>query len=77
MIGGCNDKGALRTVEQYHMEKERWTHVRKLDKAIQNHAAAAHGHMVRTVFTTQWVKMDVPFDFGFDDQGRQQLQNSI
>ncbi len=47
MIGGYNDKGVLRTVEQYHMEKERWIHTKKLDKPIHKHAAAAHGEMVR------------------------------
>ena len=46
-IGGCNDKGLLRTVEQYNMEKERWTHCKKLEKPIQNHAAASHIEMVR------------------------------
>ncbi len=46
VIGGCNDKGMLRTVEQYNMEKERWTHVKKLDQPVQCHAAAAHIEMV-------------------------------
>ena len=46
VIGGCNDEGKLRTVEQYHMEKERWTHAKSLDRPIENHAAAANGEMV-------------------------------
>lgn len=48
VVGGMNDKGPLRTVEQYHMEKERWTHVRKLDRPLLNHAAASHSHMVNS-----------------------------
>ena len=31
----------------YNMEKERWTHCKKLDRPIQNHAAASHVEMVR------------------------------
>ena len=46
VIGGCNDKGMLRTVEQYSMEEERWTHSKKLDRPLQSHAAAAHGELV-------------------------------
>ena len=45
-IGGKNETGSLRSVEQYYIEKDMWGNVTSLSSPRYDHAAATVGETV-------------------------------
>ncbi len=45
-VGGMNERGPLKTVEKFHMDKERWRFVSNLEKPLYSHAGASYQHRV-------------------------------
>ena len=46
VIGGCNDEEALKSVERFDLEEEKWSFIRSLSKPLFDHAGAADNFKV-------------------------------
>ena len=54
-IGGKNESGHLRSVEQFHLDEEKWRFVQSLDMPVFDHAATAYKDNVSTMYTVQYI----------------------